>query len=68
MAFIEAQSNSKRFQELVGSHLKFIGERLDAIFKAAQKGSHAKVTREEAQRYAIYTYMLLGDVLLLKDQ
>jgi hypothetical protein len=46
--------------------LRFIGERLDAIFKAAQKGSHASITtRDEAERYVIYTYMLTGDILSL---
>lgn len=66
MAFVEEQSGSERFTEIVGSHLKFIGERLDAIVKAAQKGTHASITtRDEADRYVIYTYMLAGDILSL---
>lgn len=66
IAFIEEHSTSDRFNEIVGSHLKFIGERLDSVFKAAQKGSHAKiVTREEADRYVVYTYLITGDILSL---
>lgn len=66
MAFVEDSSSSARFQEIVGSHLSFLGNRLDSVFKAAQKGSHATlVTREEADRYVVYTYMIAGDILSL---
>jgi len=50
------------FEELVGSHLSFIGDRLDSVLQAAQMGTHAAVTRDEANRLLIYTYMLVGDV------
>lgn len=67
IAFIEAQSHSGRFTSIVGSHLKYIGERLDSVFRAAQKGSHDTiVTQEEADRYVVYTYLIVGDILLLK--
>ena len=65
VAYIETNAESKRFREIVGSHLKYIGERLDSIFKAAQKGSHGIVTKEEADRYVVYTYMIVGDILSL---
>jgi len=66
IAFIEEHSASKRFNEIVGSHLRFIGERLDSVFKAAQKGSHAKiVNKDEADRYVVYTYLITGDILSL---
>ena len=64
--FAEDHSNSARFKELVGSHLGFLGDRLDAVFGAAQKGSHSSVTRDEANRYVIYTYMLVADLLSLR--
>lgn len=67
IAFVEDSSYSKRYEHLVGSHLKFLGERLDSIFKAAQKGSHDTiVSREEADRYMIYTYLIVGDILSLQ--
>ena len=64
--FAEDHSGSDRFTEIVGSHLGFLGDRLDAVFKAAQKGSHNSVTHEEADRYVIYTYMLVADLLSLR--
>ena len=66
IAFIEDSSSSERFQEIVGSNLQFIGDRLDALFRAAQKGSHTTIiNKEEADRYVVYTYLLVGDVLTL---
>ena len=66
VAFIEENSSSDRYQEIVGSHLSFIGDRLDSVFKAAQKGSHAKIlSKKEADRYVVYTYLLVGDILSL---
>jgi hypothetical protein len=65
--YAEQNSNSTRFNEIVGSHMRFLGERLDAIFQAAQKGSHSNiVTRGEADRYVVYTYMVVGDLMSLK--
>lgn len=67
MAFVEDMSKSKRFEDLVGSHLAFLGDRLDSVFLAAQKGSHITiVTKEEADRYVVYTYLLVGDILSLR--
>ena len=50
---------------MVGSELAYIGNRLDALFKASQKGSHATVSKEEADRYVVYTYLTVGDILSL---
>jgi hypothetical protein len=66
MCFVQDNSSSSRFENIVGSHLQFLGDRLDAIFKAAQKGSHASVDREDANRYVVYTYMVVGDILSLR--
>jgi hypothetical protein len=66
LAFVEDSSSSRRFQQIVGSQLTFLGDRLEAVFKAAQKGSHATiVAREEADRYVVYTYLVVGDILSL---
>lgn len=66
MAYADENSDSSRFSEIVGSHLSFLGERLDSIFQAAQKGSHATITeKSEADRYVAYTYMVVGDLLSL---
>jgi hypothetical protein len=67
IAFVSDASASRRFQDLLGSHLSFLGDRLDSVFLAAQKGSHSTiVSREEADRYVVYTYLLLGDILSLR--
>jgi len=67
ICFVDDHKESKRFADLVGSHLKFLGDRLDALFKAGQKGSHKTImSREEADRYVVYTYLLVGDILTLK--
>lgn len=65
VCYAEDQSQSGRYNEIVGSHLGYLGDRLDAVFHAAQKGSHAVVGQEEANRYVVYTYMLVGDLLSL---
>lgn len=67
MTFISEHSASTRFSEIVGSHLEYVGNRLDSIFQAAQKGSHAVVTKEEADRYVVYTYLVVGDILTLVE-
>jgi hypothetical protein len=66
IAFVEDKSASERFNDIVGSQLEFMGDRLDAVFRAAQKGSHSDIVkREEADRYVVYTYLIAGDILSL---
>ncbi len=66
VAFVQDKSDSERFEEIVGSNLAYLGDRLDSTFQAAQKGSHSNiVNRNEADRYVVYTYLLVGDVLSL---
>jgi hypothetical protein len=63
--FVKKNKSSKTFEGLLGSQLEFTADRLDAIYKGTNKGTHANVTQEEAERYVMYTYMLLGDLLSL---
>ena len=66
IAFVNEKADSKRFEELVGSNLAYLGDRLDSTFRASQKGSHTKIiSQDEADRYVMYTYLLVGDVLTL---
>jgi hypothetical protein len=65
IAYLEEKSSSERFRELTGSNLAYVGDRLDSIFQATQKGSHANVSRQEADRYVVYTYLIVGDILSL---
>lgn len=66
VAFAEDRSDSEKFAGIVGSDLGYLGDRLDSIFEAAQKGSHASVTRAEADRYVVATYLVVGDLLTLR--
>ncbi len=66
IAYVDDSSNSDRYKHLVGSNISFFGDRLDSIFKAAQKGSHSEIlTVEEADRYVVNTYLIVGDILSL---
>ena len=68
MAYIYDSSESERFSELVGSELQYMGDRLNALFKAAQKGSHATVSKVEADRCVVYTYLTVGDILSIGSE
>lgn len=69
MAYVEENATSKRFEEIVGSHIKHLEERFDSILLAAQKGSHDVISsQDEAARYVIYTYLVVGDILQLKAE
>ncbi len=61
--FISTKTDSKTFKDVVGSDLSSIGERLDAINNAVCKGTHVEVSRDEASRYIIHTYLLISDIL-----
>lgn len=68
ICFADDKSESGRYSAIVGSQLSFLGDRLDALFQAAQKGSHSVIsTRDEADRCVVYTYMVVGDLLQLQD-
>ena len=61
--FIKEHSESKSFLRVVGSHLDYISNRIDAVYKISTKGSHAEVKQKEAESYVMYTYMLIGDIM-----
>jgi hypothetical protein len=65
IAFVEDQSTSARSRDVIGSNLAYLGDRLDAVNAAASKGTHSDVSRDEANRCVVYTYLLVGDILAL---
>lgn len=67
MCYVEDQRGSETYSAVVGSTLKFMGERLDALVGAGNKGTHYDVGKDEAERYIIYTYLVVGDLLALKQ-
>jgi len=66
ICYIQDKSGSDTFKSIVGTNLRYTGERIDAISDAIQKGSHTDITNQyEAERFVIYTYLLLGDIISL---
>lgn len=64
--FIDDNCDSSRYVEVFGSNIELLGKRLDAINKAANKGTHAEIyNREEAETYVVYGYLIIRDVLML---
>ncbi len=62
--FITSKCESKVYNKIVGSHLRFIEDRLKGIYEASNNGTHETITSKlEANRIAIYTYLLIGDIL-----
>ena len=66
--FCEDKMSSNTSQKILSSDLKFIGERLDAVFSGVQKGSHSEIDKSEAQRFVIHTYLVIGDILQLSAE
>jgi len=66
--FCEGRMASGVSFKVISSDLKYIGERLDAVFSAAQKGSHGEIDLSEAKRFVIHIYLLIGDVLDLNAE
>lgn len=65
--YIVSKSESKTYADVVGSDLSSIGNRLDAINNAVCKGTHAEISKDEASRYVIHTYLLVSDIIALRD-
>lgn len=65
--FISGKEGSKTYKDIVGADLGSIGMRLDSINDAVCKGTHVEVTKDEASRYIIHTYLLISDIISLCD-
>ncbi|CAI3936585.1 DNA uptake protein ComE or related DNA-binding protein (ComEA) (PDB:2DUY) [Commensalibacter communis] len=69
VAYVEEHTDSDAFEKIVGSNISYLGERLDAIYNAMNKGTHDIITsKDEADRYVIYTYLMVGDILSLMKE
>lgn len=65
--FIASKKGSRTYTDVVGADLSSIGKRLDAINDAVCKGTHVDVSKDEASRYIIHTYLLISDIISLLD-
>lgn len=66
ICYAEDHAASETFASVIGSTLSLLIDRLEALFDAANKGTHGDVSRAEADRYVVYTYLVIGDLLSLK--
>lgn len=66
MAFVEDSKMSSTFTMFIGSNINFFWNRLSSIYQASNKGSHEVIhDQEEADRYVVNTYLIVGDILSL---
>ncbi len=65
--WIENKSKSTTKGAMIKSDLEHLGKRLDAVSGSGNKGAHASVTKEDASRFIVGTYILLGDILELNQ-
>lgn len=65
--WIMTQATSETVSGGAIADLEYLGRRLDAAAEAGHKGAHAEVSRFDASRFLVGTYVLLGDILRLAD-
>lgn len=63
--YVESKSDSKSYERVVTTQLSDFGEKLGALAKTTQKGSHSAITKEHAVFYIGEIYLLVGGVLSL---
>lgn len=67
-AVIETLQAKAMKNTLVGSETRYLIDWLEQINHRQSEGVHAEVTREQAMRCIIHTYIALGDILSLKAE
>lgn len=65
--WIDANLQSQTKADLAKADLAYLGNRLDASSNTGNKGAHADVSKKDASRFIVGTYILLGDILSLSD-
>lgn len=63
MCYIDENADSKTLCKISNSDLSYIGNRLDAIYVQTCKGTHDEITKDEAEKCFIRTYIIVGDIL-----
>ena len=65
-AVIETLQTKAARNTLVGSETIYLVDWMEQINNAQSAGVHHEVTRDQAMRCIIHTYIVLGDILSLK--
>lgn len=63
MCYIDENADSDTLRQISNGDLDYIGKRLDAIYSQTCKGTHAEITKEEAEKCFLRTYIIVGDIL-----
>ena len=66
-AFASEKSKSDTNKELIQSEVEYIGRRIDSLYDLTCRGTHAEISKDEAERAVIRTYLLIGDLITLSD-
>jgi DNA uptake protein ComE-like DNA-binding protein len=67
-AFMDEKIESESNKKLAKAHIDLIGSYLDATHKITNKGVHSEVTRFEAIRTVLHTYLVIGNILAYLDR
>lgn len=62
-AHAKQKISSESNREMALAELSDLGNRIDAVYRLSNKGVHAVVTKDEADRIIVRTYLLIADLL-----
>jgi hypothetical protein len=68
IACIQENTDSKSDREFIKNSLIYLGNFLKSINDLASIGTHHEISKEDANRCLIYTYLVLGDVIKLLEK
>ncbi|MFW9881599.1 MAG: hypothetical protein ACFFG0_51695 [Candidatus Thorarchaeota archaeon] len=63
MNYISQITESETNKKLMEASVKYINDFIKTINKLANKGEHDKITKDDANRCIIYTYLIIGDII-----
>ena len=66
-AVIEILENKSMKKTLVGSNIIYLLDWIDNLYDLQCKGVHTEITRDDAEKAIIQTYICLGDILNMQD-
>lgn len=62
-AFMDDKISSSSNKEMAKNHVDFLGQYLQSIYKLTNKGVHSSLTKTEATKAVIHTYLMAADIL-----
>lgn len=65
IACVQENTDSKSDREFIKKSLMYLGNFLKSINDLASIGTHHEISKEDANRCLIYTYLVLGDIIKL---